>query len=220
MRAAPDLRVYFVTDADLCESAGRTVRETVIAAVEGGATCVQLRAKDSDGRPFLEEVLEVAKAVGEKVPVIVNDRVDVFLAARALGAQVAGVHVGQSDLPASLVRTLIGEDAYLGLSIGTQEEAQAARKEGAADHVGLSVLRTTATKTDTPDVLGFEGCERLKRIVGIPAVAIGGVGVDDMAQLARIGIDGGAIVSAICCAPDPAATAAQLLAQWNEGAQE
>lgn len=220
MRAAPDLRVYFVTDADLCESAGRTVCETVIAAVEGGATCVQLRAKDSDGGPFLEEVLEVAKAVGESVPVIVNDRVDVFLAARALGAQVAGVHVGQSDLPASLVRTLIGEDAYLGLSIGTQEEAQAAREEGVADHVGLSVLRTTATKTDTPDVLGFEGCERLKRIVAMPAVAIGGVGVDDMARLARIGVDGGAIVSGICCAPDPAATAAELLAQWNEGAQE
>lgn len=219
MRPAPDLRVYLVTDAALCESAGRSVLDTVTAAVEGGATCVQLRAKDSDGGPFLDEVLAVARAVGERVPVIVNDRVDVFLAARALGAAVAGVHVGQSDLPAPVVRRLIGDGAYLGLSIGTEEEALRAREEGAADHVGLSVLRGTATKTDTPDVLGFEGCERLKALVGMPSVAIGGVGVADMAQLARIGVDGGAVVSAICCADDPAAAAAQLLAAWNEGAE-
>lgn len=217
MRPAPDLRVYLVTDADLCESAGRTVLQTVEAAVEGGATCVQLRAKTSDGGPFLAEVLEVCEAVGERVPVIVNDRVDVFLAARALGAAVAGVHVGQSDLPAPVVRDLIGDGAYLGLSVGTDEEARIAREAGAADHVGLSVLRTTSTKTDTPDVLGFDGCERLAREVGMGSVAIGGVGVADMAELARRGIGGGAVVSAICCAPDPRAAAAELLAAWNEG---
>lgn len=89
-----------------------------------------------------------------------------------------------------------------------------------ASHVDLSILRTVATKTDAPDVLGFEGCERLERIVGIPAITTGRVGVDDMAQLVRIGIDGGATVSTVCCAPDPAATAAQLLAQWNGGARE
>ncbi|WP_115728108.1 thiamine phosphate synthase [Actinomyces culturomici] len=217
MRPAPDLRVYLVTDDDLCAGAGRTVLETVVEAVEGGATCVQLRAKTSDGGPFLAEVLEIARAVGDRVPVIVNDRVDVFLAARALGAPVAGVHVGQSDLPAGVVRSLIGEDAYLGLSIGTDEEARIAAAEGAADHVGLSVLRSTATKTDTPDVLGFDGCARLRGIVGMPSVAIGGVGRADMPELARIGVDGGAVVSAICCAEDPRAAAADLLAAWNEG---
>lgn len=217
MRPAPDLRVYLVTDDDLCAGAGRTVLETVVEAVEGGATCVQLRAKTSDGGPFLAEVLETARAVGDRVPVIVNDRVDVFLAARALGAPVAGVHVGQSDLPAGVVRSLIGEDAYLGLSIGTDEEARIAAAEGAADHVGLSVLRSTATKTDTPDVLGFDGCARLRGIVGMPSVAIGGVGRADMPELARIGVDGGAVVSAICCAEDPRAAAADLLAAWNEG---
>lgn len=123
MRTAPDLRVYFVTDAGLCEGTGHTVHETVIAAVEDGATCVQLRAKDSDGRPFLEEVLGVAKAVGEKIPVIVSDRVDVFPAARTLGMQVTGVHIDQSDLPTSLMHIPIGENVYLGLSIGIQEEA-------------------------------------------------------------------------------------------------
>ncbi len=217
MRPAPDLRVYLVTDDDLCAGAGRTVLETVVEAVEGGATCVQLRAKTSDGGPFLAEVLEVTRAVGDRVPIIVNDRVDVFLAARALGAPVAGVHVGQSDLPAGVVRSLIGEDAYLGLSIGTDEEARIAAAEGAADHVGLSVLRSTATKTDTPDVLGFDGCARLRGIVGMPSVAIGGVGRADMPELARIGVDGGAVVSAICCAEDPGAAAADLLAAWNEG---
>ena len=215
MRNAPDLRVYLVTDAEQCESMGRSVRETVEAAVEGGATCVQLRAKTSDGGPFLDEVCEVANAVGDQVPVIVNDRVDVFLAARALGVPVAGVHVGQADLPAKVVREMIGEVAFLGLSVGTDEEARIAASEGVADHVGLSVLRTTATKTDTPDVLGYDGCERLARLAVMPSVAIGGVGIDDMAPLKARGVNGAAVVSAICCAEDPKQAARDLLNAWS-----
>ncbi|MDC4232336.1 thiamine phosphate synthase [Actinomyces sp. B33] len=215
-RPAPDLTCYLVTDEDLCASAGRSVLDTVVSAVDGGATCVQLRAKTTDGGPFLDQVVEVARAVGDRVPIIVNDRVDVFLAARALGAPVAGVHVGQSDLPAPVVRRLIGDDAYLGVSVGTDDEALAARREGAADHVGLSVLRSTTTKTDTPDVLGYDGCERLAALAGLPSCAIGGVGAADVAPLAAAGVDGAAIVSAICCAPDPAAACAQVVAAWRQ----
>ena len=214
-RPAPDLTCYLVTDEDLCASAGRTVLDTVVRAVDGGATCVQLRAKDADGGPFLDQVLAVAAAVGERVPIIINDRVDVFLAARALGARVAGVHVGQSDLPAAAVRAIIGDDAYLGLSIGTDEEARIAAREGAADHVGLSVLRATSTKTDTPDALGYDGCERLAALAGMPSCAIGGVTVDDTEALVRAGVDGAAIVSAICCAEDPAAVCAEVVAAWK-----
>ena len=102
------LPLYLVTDHDLCAKAGRSVVDTVSEAVEGGVTCVQLREKDGHMKDFLDLTREVCQAVGQKVPVIINDRVDVFLAARALGAPVAGVHVGQGDLPAQLVRELIG----------------------------------------------------------------------------------------------------------------
>ncbi|SPF68027.1 thiamine-phosphate diphosphorylase [Propionibacterium ruminifibrarum] len=217
MRPAPDLRLYLVTDEPQCASAGRSVLQTVVAAVDGGVTCVQLRAKDTDGGPFLAQVLEVSRAVGDRVPVIVNDRVDVFLAARELGAAVAGVHIGQSDLPAPLVRALIGDDAFLGLSASTDSEIIAAQAEGACDHLGIGAVHDTATKTDAPGGLGVAGVARAASLVGLPAVAIGGVKVPDMAPLAAAGLDGGAVVSAICCAPDPRRAAAELLAAWTDG---
>ena len=157
MRAVPNLSVYLVTDEGQCRLRGRSVLQTVEAAVDGGVTCVQLRAKDTDGGPFLAQVRAVAGAVGDRVPVIVNDRVDVFLAARDLGAPVAGVHVGQSDLPAGVVRALIGDDACIGLSAATPDELRAARAEGACDYVGIGVVHDTATKTDAPRGLGADG---------------------------------------------------------------
>lgn len=218
-RPAPDLRCYLVTDEELCARASCSVLETVIQAVQGGVTCVQLRAKTADSGPFLDDVIAVAQAVGHRVPIIVNDRVDVFLAARAAGAPVAGVHVGQSDLPAQLVRSIIGDDAYLGLSVGTETEARIAREEGAADHVGLSVLRATQTKTDTPDALGYAGCGRLAAVAAMPACAIGGVHVDDVEPLKTAGVTGVAVVSAICSASDPGAAAAAFMAEWERTGQ-
>ena len=202
MRAAPDLSVYLVTDEDQCRSRGRDVLATVAAAVDGGVTCVQLRAKDADGGPFLTRVLDVAGAVGDRVPVIVNDRVDVFLAARDLGAPVAGVHLGQSDLPADVARRLIGDDAYLGLSAATPDELRAAREQGACDHVGIGVVRATATKTDAPQSLGVDGVARMAALTDLPAVAIAGRD---------------AVVSAICLAEDPGRAAAALRRAWDEG---
>lgn len=130
MRAAPDLSVYLVTDEGQCRSRGRDVLATVEAAVDGGVTCVQLRAKGTDGGLFLTQVLEVAEVIGDQVPVIVNDRVDIFLAARDQGAPVAGVHLGQSDLPARIARRLVGEEAYLGLSAATPDELRTAPRAG------------------------------------------------------------------------------------------
>lgn len=218
-RPAPDLRLYLVTDDAQCASRGRTVPETVTAAVDAGVTCVQLRAKDADGGTFLQEVLDVSAAVGERAPVIVNDRVDVFLAARALGAHVAGVHVGQRDLPAAVVRRLIGDDAYLGLSASTPEEIAAAEAEGACDHLGIGTVRATATKTDAPTGLGTDGVAALAARTALPAVAIGGITAHDLPALAAGGLAAAAVVSAICLAEDPAAATRTLRAAWNEGAR-
>ena len=103
----PDqLRLCLVTDRDL--SLGRSLLDVVGAAVQGGATMVQLREKNATAREFLDLVCRVGDAVPDEVAVIVNDRVDVFLAARRLGARVSGMHLGQSDLQPALARELIG----------------------------------------------------------------------------------------------------------------
>ncbi|WP_147681079.1 thiamine phosphate synthase [Actinomyces ruminicola] len=217
MRAAPDLRVYLVTDAAQCRARGRTVTDTVRAAVAGGATCVQVRAKRADGADFLTQVLDVAHAVGRQVPVLVNDRVDVFLAARRLGAPVAGVHVGQRDLPAAVVRDLIGDDAYLGLSAATPDELATAQAEGACDHVGIGAVRATTTKPDAPAGLGAPGIARLAAGTDLPCVAIGGVTAADLPALRAGGLAGAAVVSAICLAGDPRAAARALRRAWESG---
>ena len=217
MRSVPNLSVYLVTDEGQCRSRGRSVLQTVEAAVDGGVTCVQLRAKGTDGGPFLAQVRAVAGAVGDRVPVIVNDRVDVFLAARDLGAPVAGVHVGQSDLPAGVVRALIGDDACIGLSAATPDELRAARAEGACDHVSIGVVHDTATKTDSPRGLGVDGVARMAALTDLPSVAIGGITAADLPALRAGGLDGAAVVSAICTAEDPRAAAVGLRAAWDGG---
>lgn len=211
------LKLYFVTDEELCAQAGRSVLETVQAAVDGGATCVQLRAKNTEAGPFLKQVLDVCEAVGHRVPVIVNDRVDVFLAARERGAFVSGVHVGQSDLPFEDVRALIGPDAILGLSAATAEEIAEAEASGVVNYVGTGVLRGTQTKLDAPAPLGVEGLAERAQATSLPMVAIGGIGLSDMADLGATELAGAAVVSAICCADDPKAVCEELVAAWNRG---
>lgn len=213
------LKLYFVTDEELCAQAGRSVVDTVVAAVDGGATCVQLRAKDASAGSFLEQVLTVCEVVGHRVPVIVNDRVDVYLAARELGAFVAGVHVGQSDLPVHVTRALIGPDAILGLSAATYEELAAAEASGVVNYVGTGVLRGTPTKLDAPEPLGVEGLRERAVATSLPMVAIGGIGMDDMAALGGAGLAGAAVVSAICCAADVKEATARLLGEWERGAR-
>lgn len=217
MRAAPDLSVYLVTDEGQCRSRGRDVLATVEAAVDGGVTCVQLRAKGTDGGLFLTQVLEVAEVIGDQVPVIVNDRVDIFLAARDQGAPVAGVHLGQSDLPARIARRLVGEEAYLGLSAATPDELRTAQEQGACDHVGIGVVHPTATKADAPKSLGVNGVARMAALIELPAVAIGGITASDLPALRAGGLAGAAVVSAICTAEDPRSVAADLHRAWDEG---
>jgi thiamine-phosphate diphosphorylase len=213
-----DLSVYLVTDAAQCAARGRSVAETVAQAVAGGVTAVQIREKRADSRAFLRTVMEVADALPESVALIVNDRVDVFLAARAAGARVTGVHVGQSDLHPGAVRELIGEEAVLGLSAATPAELRAATHDPArVDHVGIGALHTTATKTDAPPALGHEGFARLAGLAAhsaLPAVAIGGVTPADLPRLRTAGAAGAAVVSGICAADRPREAALDYARAW------
>ncbi|SKB09478.1 thiamine phosphate synthase [Aeromicrobium choanae] len=214
-----DLSVYLVTDSGLAASRGRDLAETVAEAVAGGVTTVQVREKDVPAARFLATVLAVSDVLPDDVALIVNDRVDVFLAARAAGARVTGVHVGQSDLPPSLVRQLVGDDAVIGVSAATLAELSAAAADpGRVDYVGVGVVRQTATKTDAPPPLGVEGFAELARSTELPAVAIGGITVADLGPLRAAGAAGAAVVSGICAAEDPRRAATEFAAAWGGAA--
>ena len=188
------MRLYAVTDRAWV---GRqTLPEQVEAALKGGATCVQLREKELDGAAFLEEA-KVLTALCRRygMPLIINDNVEVALASGA-----DGVHVGQDDLTVEQVRCLAGDRLIVGVSAHSVEQALAAQA-GGADYLGVGAVFTTATKSDA-HVLPRETLAAICRAVDIPVVAIGGIGEDNLLQLAGTGVDGAALVSAIFSAPD------------------
>lgn len=214
-----DLSVYLVTDSRLAEAAGHDLVELVRAAAGNGVTAVQVREKDAPAARFLRTVLRIADVLPEGVALLVNDRVDVFLAARAAGAAVAGVHVGQSDLPAEAVRAIIGPDAVLGLSASTPEQLRLAASGAArVDYVGIGAVHATTTKRDAPEALGLDRFARLVAASPLPSVGIGGVTTADLPSMRAGGAAGAAVVSAVCSAPDPAAAARALRAAWGSAA--
>ena len=204
--SALDLRLYLVTDAAMC--AARGLAETVEAAVAGGVTVVQLRDPDASGRDLYEtarQLIAILRRSG--VPLIVNDRVDVALAAEA-----DGVHVGQRDLPVEAVRRLVGPDFIVGLSVSNAHELQAANALPAAsvDYLGVGPVFATPTKPDAAAPVGLDGLAELVTGAVLRTVAIGGVNEHNAAAVRAAGVDGLGVVSAICAAADPQAAAARL----------
>ncbi len=202
MRPPLDLSLYLVTDTGLAQRAGRTVAETVAAAVAGGVTVVQVRDKEATTAELVQVLADVAAVLPAEVPLLVNDDVDAFLAARAAGIAVAGVHVGQDDAPVAEVRDRIGSDAILGVSASTPVELRAVDPK-LVDYVGIGALHGTPTKPDAPAPLGVEAMIERARLAPVSAVAIGGIEVADAAALAGRGLAGVAVVSGIMSAPDP-----------------
>ena len=198
-----DYALYLVADADF--ASGRELPALVAAAVAGGVTVVQLRAKGLAGGAFVELGMEIARTLaGTGIPFIINDRLDVALACGA-----AGVHLGQDDLSVPLARRILGPGGTIGVSVNTPEEAKRAEQEG-ADYVGAGPAYATATKETGRPELGPEGVGRIKRAVGIPVVAIGGIGAGNAAAIAGAGADGIAVISAILGAPDARRAAEEL----------
>ena len=209
------LQTYLVTDAAL--SGDRGVLEVVRAAVAGGATAVQLRDKSASARSLYELAVAAAAVVDGRALLLVDDRVDVALAARTAGARVDGVHVGQSDLPVEQVRAILGAAAVVGLTANTPEHLDAVRRmpAGTVDYLGVGVIRPTSTKPDHPAPLGVDGFAAIAAAAGLPCVAIGGVKLADTAALKAAGAAGLAVVSAICAAPDPEHAARELSEAWR-----
>ncbi|MCC3275418.1 MULTISPECIES: thiamine phosphate synthase [unclassified Arthrobacter] len=207
--------IYLVTDTLLCGARG--VTETVRAAVAGGIRTVQVREKQASAADFYQLVLAVASAIGDRALVLVDDRVDIYLAARTAGAEVHGVHVGQSDLPAGAVRRLVGPDAVVGLTANTERHLAAvgALPAGTVDYLGAGVIRPTSTKPDHPEPLGISGFQSFAASSPLPCVAIGGIQPADVVALRAAGASGIAVVSAVCAAVDPRRAAEELVAAWN-----
>ncbi|MHA7191461.1 thiamine phosphate synthase [Arthrobacter sp. MDT2-16] len=208
------LPLYLVTDTAQCSP--RSVATVAAEAVAGGATMIQVRDKEASARDLLHLLVTVADSVGGTVPVLVDDRVDIFLAARAAGAQVAGVHVGQSDVPADLVRALVGPETIVGLSAATTAEIRAAHRfpVGMVDYLGVGAIHATATKPDHPEPLGISGFSALVTASSLPCVAIGGISGADLRPLRDAGAVGVAVVSAICASKDPRSAAEALKEAW------
>lgn len=207
-------RTYLVTQASIAED--RSTPEVVRAAIEGGIDAVQLREKETNARSRYELGLELRELTAEAgVDLIVNDRVDI---AEAINAD--GVHVGQSDLPVSVARDLLGPEAIVGCSASTVEEARRAEADG-ADYLGVGSVYGTTSK-DVPEAENGIGPERIAEVVksvSIPVVGIGGITAGNAGPVAEAGAAGVAVISEIAAADDPAA-ATDALARTVETAKD
>lgn len=203
-RADARLRLHLVTDAVQCGERG--LLAVVQSAVRGGVTCVQLREKSLDTRAFVERARALKALLSPLcIPLLVNDRVDVALAAGA-----DGVHVGQSDMAPQDVRRLM-PGALIGLSIESWQQMHEAER-APVDYYGISPVFATSSKADAAPALGLAGLQQLRRMTARPLVAIGGIQVGNVAAVMAAGADGVAVVSALCAADDPARAAQALLA--------
>jgi thiamine-phosphate pyrophosphorylase len=203
-RTAFDPTLYLVTDPGL--AGNRPLAEVVAQAVKGGVTLVQLRDKEAGGRALLDEA-RALKALLDPlgVPLIVNDRVDVAVAAGA-----AGCHVGQSDLPAAAARALLGPEAILGVSLDAVDQIRAVDPE-IVDYVAHGPFAATATKPDAGGPVGAAGLAAVRARTKLPLVAIGGIDANNAGDAVRAGADGIAVVSAIVAAAAPEGASRALL---------
>jgi thiamine-phosphate pyrophosphorylase len=195
--------IYLVTGRSLCSP--RPLEAIVLQAVDGGVAYVQLREKDVSTRFFVQEAKRIKKLLSSyKIPLIINDRIDVAL---ACGAE--GVHIGQEDMPFAIARKLMGPKAIIGLSVEDWGDVEESQKID-VDYIGVSPVFPTPTKTDTKGAWGLSGLAKIKAFSRHQLVAIGGINESNAREVIAAGADCIAIVSAICAAPDPAAATRNL----------
>ncbi len=200
--------VYAVTDRAWLN--GKALEEAVEKAIQGGATFIQLREKQLSYEAFLDQAWKIKKVTEQyHVPFVINDNVEIALAVDA-----DGVHVGQKDMQAGMVRQKLGENKIIGVSVQTVEQALSAEKNG-ADYLGVGAVFSTSTKLDASEV-SFETLQNICRAVSIPVVAIGGIGTSNIAKLKNSGIDGVAVISAIFAQKDIQKATQELAALCKE----
>lgn len=202
-------RLYLVTDSSLMSTP--TLEEAVMQAINGGCTMIQLREKVLSSREFYFKALSIKKITDRfNVPLIINDRVDIALACDA-----DGVHLGQSDMPLSVARKIMGEDKIIGVTAPLPELALQAEKDG-ADYIGVGAIFGTTTKADAKKN-SVETLKSITSLVNIPVVAIGGINHSNVFKLKDSGISGVAVVSSIIACDDIKGASENMLKLLNGG---
>lgn len=232
MREQFDLSKYFVIGPE--NTKGRPVPKMIQEVVEAGFTMIQIRSKTSSAREIIKLTGETASLLSklgkeEEVSLVVNDRLDVVLAAREQGINVDGIHIGQSDIPPEVCRKYLGEDSIVGVSARTHQlfDYVKTADTNIIDYFGAGPLHETATKPDCgQDIDGsirtrdFEEIQKLSQLSPLPVVLGGGVKKEDLKELAQTGVDGFFVVSAISEANNPKKAAKELVQLWEEAKKE
>jgi len=225
IRERLDISAYLVIGQENCS---RPVEEVVRAAVSEGFTCVQIRSKVATAREMISTLEKSAAAIRElgksdSVALLVDDRLDVVLAAREFGIKVDGVHVGQSDIPVEVCRKYLGENSIVGLSAKTEELIDYVKSADVSqiDYFGAGPLHETKTKLDagkTSDgriiTHDFSEIAELVKVSPRPIVVGGGVKLKDIPALVATKVQGFFVVSAVAGADNPQLAARELVRAW------
>ncbi len=207
----PDYRVYVVLDPGLCGGLEGLIQTATLAA-EAGAGFIQLRAPQWKKREWVAAARAIKSALAPTpARLIINDHVDV-----ALLTDADGVHVGQADLSVQDVRSLIGPDKLLGLSISHPDQLHS-EELALVDYLGVGPVWPTTSKADADPALGVEGLKTIVEASPIPTVAIGGITLNRTPDVMSTGVDGVAVISAICGQPDVKAATQSLLNAVQQG---
>lgn len=222
-----DISSYLVVGPE--NTKGRSVGAIIQAAVTAGFTCIQIRSKVASAVELIELTRQAADIIyqagkSEEVALLVNDRLDVILAARKMGIKVDGIHVGQTDIPVEVCREYLGASSIVGLSAKTDALLEYIRTVDvrSIDYFGAGPLHKTLTKPNCGlDAKGnvvtrsFEELTKLRELSPIPVVVGGGVKLSDIPQLAQTQVAGFFVVSAVAEAQCPEKAAAAMVEAWN-----
>ena len=175
-------------------------------ALEGGARMVQLRRKSASGRDLFEWAVRIQALCREyEALFIVNDRGDIALAAHA-----DGVHLGQQDMPVASARALLGPETLIGVSVSNPSEAAKAAEEG-ADYLGVGHIFPTSSKEKPMPPIGTSAIRPIIEASGLPVIAIGGIELQNVAEVIKAGASGVAVISAVSGSADPVAATRELV---------
>lgn len=227
MRDKLDTSAYLVIGPE--NTLGRPVADVISQALKAGFTCVQIRSKECSARDLIRYTAEAADAIAaagksSSVALLVDDRLDVVLAAREAGVKVDGIHVGQTDIPVEVCRKLLGPDAIVGLSARADEMLEYVKTADMSlvDYLGVGPLHETPTKTDcglsadgTIITKSIDDLKELAEASPVPIVVGGGVKLADIPLVKSTGVDGFFVVSAVCGAENPEAAARELVEAWE-----
>ncbi|MFH1057719.1 MAG: thiamine phosphate synthase [Pseudomonadota bacterium] len=197
-------RLHVLTDTELQQRFSHA--ELADMAIAGGADVIQFRQKQGPTRTLIETARQMQAICRRRgVRLIVNDRLDVALAAEA-----DGVHLGQDDFPLDLARQVLGAEKIIGGSASSLAEARLCQAAG-VDYIGLGPVYPTTSKADASPAGGLTLVRQVAGELGLPVIAIGGINLERTAPVMAAGAHGIAVISAVCCQPNPAAAAAALL---------